>query len=205
MMHQHPPAPQACLEASEIIDFRSPSVQRKAAEIAARSGSASEIIEKSFIFVRDGIAHSVDCGGTAVTCSASEALRVGEGLCYAKAHLLAALLRANGIAACFCYQLLGFEDERDPHRVLHGLNAVWLADRRVWRRLDARGDKPGVDARCCLSGPERLAFTVHPQFGEVDFPQIFAAPDPGVILALRTHASIAQLLPRLPQGLTPPA
>ena len=98
-MHQFYPAPQACLSESEIIDFRSAPVQRRAASLAAHCASEMELIEKTFIFVRDSIAHSVDCGGTAVTCSASEVLHVGQGLCYAKAHLLAALLRANGIAA----------------------------------------------------------------------------------------------------------
>ena len=95
---------------SEIIDFRSAPVQRKAASLVANCASEIELIEKTFIFVRDSIAHSVDCGGTAVTCRASEVLHVGQGLCYAKAHLLAALLRANGIAAGFCYQLLGFDE-----------------------------------------------------------------------------------------------
>ena len=101
MMHQQSPAPQACMSESEIIDFRSAPVQRKAASLAADCASEMELVEKTFVFVRDSIAHSVDCGGTAVTCSASEVLHVGQGLCYAKAHLLAALLRANGIAAGF--------------------------------------------------------------------------------------------------------
>lgn len=204
MMHQQPHAPQACMSESEIIDFRSAPVQRKAANLAAHCASELELIEKTFIFVRDSIAHSVDCGGTAVTCRASEVLQVGQGLCYAKAHLLAALLRANGIAAGFCYQLLGFEDEHDPHRVLHGLNAVWISERQVWRRLDARGNKPGVDAQFLPNGPEQLAFSVHPQCGEVDYPHIFAEPDPNVVLALRGYSTMAQLLPHLPQQLALP-
>ena len=189
---------------SEIIDFRSAPVQRKAASLVANYASELELIEKTFVFVRDSIAHSVDCGGTAVTCSASEVLHVGQGLCYAKAHLLAALLRANGIAAGFCYQMLGFDDERDPHRVLHGLNAVWISERQIWRRLDARGNKPGVDAQFLPEGPEQLAFTVHPQCGEVDYPYIFTEPDPNVVLTLRNHSSLAQLLPNLPQRLACP-
>ena len=115
------------------------------------------------------------------------------------------LLRANGIAAGFCYQLLGFEDEHDPHRVLHGLNAVWISERQVWRRLDARGNKPGVDAQFLPYGAERLAFTVHPQFGEVDYPHIFAEPDPGLVALLLAPIppTLDQVLPRLPQGLAP--
>ena len=207
-MHQIHPAPQACLGTSEIIDFHCPEVRTKAADLAAECVSELELIEKTYVFVRDGIAHSIDCGGMAVTCRASDVLRVGHGLCYAKAHLLAALLRANGIATDFCHQLLGLADEHDPQRVLHGLNAVWHADRQRWHRLDARGNKPGVDAQFLPHGPEQLAFAVHPQCGEVDYPHIFAEPDPGVVtLLLSPHIPQAQhtldrVLPRLPQGLS---
>ena len=204
MMHQIHPAPQACLGKSDIIDFHCPAVRHKAASLAAKCASEQEVIEKTYVFVRDGIAHSIDCGGTAVTCRASDVLRVGEGLCYAKAHLLAALLRANGIATGFCYQLLGLADKNDPQRALHGFNAVWLTDRLQWRRVDARGNKPGVDAQFLPHGPEQLAFTVHPQYGEVDYPQIFADPDPGLVallLAPLSPLTLAQVLPRLPQGL----
>ena len=135
MMHHLYPAPQACVNESEIIDFHCPVVRDKAASLAAESASELELIEKTYVFVRDRIAHSIDCGGTAVTCRASEVLRTAEGLCYAKSHLLAALLRANGIAAGFCYQLLGLKDEHDQQRALHGLNAVWLKDRQTWRRM----------------------------------------------------------------------
>ena len=202
MMHQLYPPPQACMSESEIIDFHCPAVRDKAASLAAESASELELIEKTYVFVRDRIAHSIDCGGTAVTCRASEVLRTAEGLCYAKSHLLAALLRANGIATGFCYQLLGLKDEHDPQRALHGLNAVWLKDRQTWRRMDARGNKPGVDARFTPDGPEQLAFTVHPQCGEADYPCIFTRPDPGVVAALQAYNSMAQLLPNLPKGLT---
>ena len=205
MMHQIPPAPQAYLGKSDIIDFHCPAVRTKAASLAAQCTSELELIEITYAFVRDDIAHSIDCGGTAVTCRASDVLRVGEGLCYAKAHLLAALLRANGIATGFCYQLLGLADEHDPQHVLHGFNAVWLTDLQQWRRLDARGNKPGVNAQFLPYGAERLAFTVHPQFGEVDYPYIFAEPDPGVVALLLapTPTTLDQILPRLPQGLAP--
>ena len=205
MMHQSPPTPQAYLGKSDIIDFHCPAVCAKAASLAAQCTSELELIEITYVFVRDDIAHSIDCGGTAVTCRASDVLRVGEGLCYAKAHLLAALLRANGIATGFCYQLLGLADEHDPQHVLHGLNAVWLKDQQQWRRLDARGNKPGVDAQFLPYGAERLAFTVHPQFGEVDYPHIFAEPDPGLVALLLAPIppTLDQVLPRLPQGLAP--
>ena len=72
-----------------------------------------------------------------------------------------------------------------------------------WHRVDARGNKPGVDAQFLPHGPEQLAFAVHPQCGEVDYPHIFAEPDPGVIALLLAPipTTLDQVLPSLPQGL----
>ena len=92
-----------------------------------------------------------------VTLKASEVLQHGTGFCYAKSHLLAALLRANGIPAGLCYQRLSVNDTGAPW-CLHGLNAVFLED-IGWYRCDARGNRPGVTA--AFTPPvERLAFAV---------------------------------------------
>ena len=45
-----------------------------------------------------------------------------EGICYAKSHLLAAILRANLFPTGFCYQRLVLDDKTDSRFVLHGLN-----------------------------------------------------------------------------------
>ena len=90
-----------------------------------------------------------------VTCRASDVLKHGTGFCFAKSHLLAALLRANRIPAGFCYQRLS-RDENGPPFCLHGLNAVYLEE-HGWYRIDARGNKPGVDARFCPP-KEKLAY-----------------------------------------------
>jgi transglutaminase-like putative cysteine protease len=60
-----------------------------------------------------------------VTCKASDVLIHGTGYCYAKSHLLVALLRANGIPAGLCYQRLTIEND-GPSYCLRGLNAVYL-------------------------------------------------------------------------------
>src|SRR5215212_2227297 len=76
-------------------------------------------------WVRDRIAHTVDHGHDVVTYRASDVLREGTGFCFAKSHLLVALLRANGIRAGFAYQRLALDSE--PHAFcLHGLAAVDL-------------------------------------------------------------------------------
>ena len=133
-----------------------------------------------------------------VTCKASEVLREGQGICYAKSHLLAAILRCNGVPAGFCYQRLILDDVWFPHLVLHGLNAVFLEKR--WVRLDARGNKPGVYTRFSLK-QEMLAFHVRREKGEEDLQQIFAEPDKNVIHALTSHKNFKALWANLPTEL----
>ena len=108
------------------------------------------------------------------------------GLCYAKSHLLAALLRAEGIPTGLCYQRLV---DGDGH-VLHGLVAVYLDG--AWHRQDARGNKEGVDAQFCL-GTAKLAWPVDPAQGEVDYPQLFASPVAAVVDALRDATDVLAL------------
>ena len=129
-----------------------------------------------------------------MTCAASEALRHRTGYCYAKSHLLAALLRACGIPAALCYQRLRLDGPATPF-CLHGLNAVWL-EPFGWLRIDARGNKPGVDAR--FAPPhEHLAFPLlHP--GESDLPGFYPRPLPAVTHALRTAKGWDRLLTNLP-------
>ena len=191
------------LAPSPVIDFTNPIVATKACELCGDLTDPTAIAEACFLFVRDTIRHSADFQCNPVTCAASDVLRHGTGYCYAKAHLLVALLRACGLPAGLCYQRLLLDPEADQHRFcLHGLAAV-LLPQGGWYRIDPRGNKPGVDAQFLPDGPEQLAFTVHPQFGEVDYPHIFAEPDPGVIALLLAPipTTLDQVLPSLPQGL----
>lgn len=92
------------LESSEFIDWDEPEVLSKAIELSKDCSNSLEIAEKCFKFVRDEIKHSWDYRLDPVTCRASDALKHSTGYCYAKSHLLAALLRANNIPAGLCYQ-----------------------------------------------------------------------------------------------------
>ncbi|MGF1536669.1 MAG: transglutaminase family protein, partial [Elainellaceae cyanobacterium] len=159
------------LESSEVIDWRHPAILAQARELAA-SGTTTEAIAKAcFEWVRDEIHHSVDYQQNPVTCRASDVLAHGTGYCYAKSHLLAALLRANGIPAGLCYQRLSVNDQGAPY-CLHGLNAVQIPG--GWYRIDARGNRPEINAQ--FDPPhERLAFQL--QFPEeADFPAILPEP-----------------------------
>lgn len=161
------------------------------AEGASRS---VEIAKRCFEWVRDEIRHSHDHQLNPVTCTASEVLRHRTGYCYAKSHLLAALLRANGIPAGLCYQRLS-RDENGPPFCLHGLNAVHL-EGLGWYRVDPRGNRDEVDAQ--FTPPvERLAFAIGVP-GEMDLPGIHPDPLPVVMAALRTHRTWDALWEHLP-------
>lgn len=182
------------LESSEHIDWRQPEVMSKAASLANGLDLKEDIARACFAFVRDEINHSRDYQQNPVTCKASDVLKHGTGYCYAKSHLLAALLRANAIPAGLCYQRLTVENDQPPF-CLHGLNAVYL-EKHGWYRIDARGNKPGVNAE--FSPPvENLAYPIVSQ-GEADLPEIWAKPLSIVIKTLTTNKSYLDVAEHLP-------
>lgn len=182
------------LRATAIVDWQNPAVLAKSRELAVGVAGPSGISRRCFEWVRDEIQHSSDFHRNPVTCAASEVLQEGTGYCYAKSHLLAALLRANGIPAGFCYQRLSLHDDGAPYS-LHGLNAVHLPD-YGWYRMDARGNKPGVNAQ--FQPPvEQLAFRLNCREERL-FPEILPDPLPVVVSALRAHTTWDDMLKNLP-------
>lgn len=185
---------QRYLAPSKYIDFEHRDIMSLARRLTQDSSAELDIVQRCFEFVRDEIRHSYDFKLNPVTCKASDALRHKTGYCYAKSHLLAALLRANGIAAGLCYQRLSVGDSGAPY-CLHSLNAVYLKD-FGWYRVDARGNKPGVHAQ--FSPPhEILAFSIKEE-QERDFPEIWAEPLPIVIEVLERYDRYDQVLANLP-------
>ena len=65
-------------------------------------------------------------------------LEAGHGICFAKSHLLAALLRCKSVPTGYCFQKLILDDETAPILVYHGLNGVYIKELKKWIRLDAR-------------------------------------------------------------------
>lgn len=184
------------LESSEIIDCESKEISALSQEIAARSTDKTDFIKNAYEYVRDKISHTNDIGADAVTYKASEVLREGHGVCYAKSHLLAAILRCQDVPTGICYQALILDDDDPkPYLVLHALNAVYIQDK--WIRLDARGNKEGVDAQFSMD-EEKLAFPIRPEKGETDFPTIYAVPDENVIRALINNKNAQSLWRNLP-------
>ncbi|THA76845.1 transglutaminase family protein [Streptomyces sp. A0642] len=196
---QQTPDISAYLAADDAIDHEHPLVRDTAARLRSGTVDAYSYAEAAYCFVRDTIPHSADSGDMRVSWRASDVLATRNGICHAKSHALAALLRAEGIPAALCYQALA-EDDGTPG-VVHGLIAVRLPGRDRWSRLDARGNQPaGVDARFSLD-EEKLAWPVRPELHEVDYPTLYAAPHPAVLRGLRTAADREELWRALPTAL----
>jgi len=182
------------LESSQYIDWQQPEVLNKAKLLAGDSKDKEQIAKACFTFVRDEIKHSWDYQLNPVTCMASDVLKYGTGYCYAKSHLLAALLRANKIPAGLCYQRLMVSDDKPPF-CLHGLNAIYL-QKYGWYRVDARGNKADVTAEF-IPPVEKLAYPIVTD-GEIDLPEIWAQPLPVVIEALENGTDYLQVSENLP-------
>ncbi len=174
------------LRPTEWIDSDHPAVRARAAELLAADGADVETARAAFEFVRDEIPHSWDIQSRRVARRASEVLEYRTGICYAKSHLLAALLRASGLPSGLSYQKLTLGETPKTGYAVHALNTVFLPSIGRWIRLDARGNKPGVDAQFSLD-EERLAFCVRPLFGERDFGGNFADPPLCITETLRRH------------------
>ncbi|MBY6212472.1 transglutaminase family protein [Microbulbifer agarilyticus] len=185
---------QAYLQHTPIIDWQHPDIVALAADLKCPSGAKFGTARNSFEFVRDEIRHSGDIALNPVTCRASDVLSAGTGFCFAKSHLLAALLRANDIPAGFSYQRL-LLDKASARFCLHGLNSVYL-ERYGWFRVDARGNKPGITAEF-IPPEERLAYTPSAE-GERDLPEVYADPLPQVIQLLQSQHSCAAVTENLP-------
>jgi transglutaminase-like putative cysteine protease len=181
----------------DVVDYNYPLIKNKEKELFSGSFHEIEIVQIAFAYVRDAIHHSFDIESSRITCKASEVLHFEEGICYAKSNLLAALLRSKGIPAGFCYQRLTKGDTPDTGYCIHALNAVYLGSLGRWIRLDARGNKEGVNAQFSVE-EEKLAFPIREKYDEQDYPVIYAQPNANTITALRRNADCQMLLNNLP-------
>ena len=174
------------LSVSKYINWKDNSILSKADEFKLKYADEVSLIKVIYEFVRDEIKHSWDVQDKRVTKSATEVLEQGVGICWAKANLLAALLRACGIPTGICYQRLTLGDVPETGFCIHALNAVYIKSLDRWIRLDARGNKSGVDAQFDLE-QERLAFPVRKDLGEVDYGIIYANPSDKLMQVLEEN------------------
>jgi len=213
------------LRPTEVVDFQHPEVSKLACLLREGCKDTVELAQKTFVYVRDEIHHSADLAAKLMTqgavttlademvphlpaelaakpmpCKASEVLLAKEGICFSKAHLLAALLRHNGIPAGFCYQRFRLYEDLSAPFIFHGLNALFLQELGRWVRVDARGNKSGVDAQFSLEA-EQLAFKVVPELDEKDFATVYADPPPGILRAFQACPVFGQLWKNIPSSL----
>lgn len=182
------------LENSEYIDFLENNIQFLAKKLANGCLNDEEIAKKCFLYVRDEIKHIGDYKLDFKSVKASEVLKNKAGWCYAKSHLLAALLRANLIPTGLCYQHLSCGEYKENIFCLHGLNAIYLK-KYGWYKVDARGNKEGINAD--FTPPkEKLAFELGEN--EYDIEGIFDKPLDIVIEKLNKNDSYEKMMGDFP-------
>lgn len=189
------------LSASDVIDFKDEAIIALSNQLAGAVSNEIAYIKSAYEYVRDNISHSSDIGADMITCSATEVLKAGHGVCIAKSHLLAALLRCKSIPAGFCYQKMILEDKAEPVFVYHGLNGVYIREYDKWIRLDARGNKAGIDAQFSIE-EEKLAFTIRPEKGEEDDFFVYPEPDLNIVKKLRVSKTRKELWDHFPVKLS---
>lgn len=188
------------LKHDRVIDYDNKSIIELADVLFKKADNELDFIRKAYEFVRDNISYSADINEDVITCAASEVLKAGHGICFAKSHLLAALLRCKSVPTGFCYQKLILDDETSPVLIYHGLNGVYIKDYKKWIRLDARGNKVGVNAQFSIE-TEQLAFPIRSEMGEVDSFVIYPNPDIAVLEKLRKSKTRTELWENLPTEL----
>ncbi len=182
------------LEATEIIDYHDDAIQTLAQDLAQACRDDEAIAKKCYEWVRDTIRHSGDYKDNTTTYKASDVLKHQTGWCYSKAHLLAALLRANSIPTGFCYQRLSCSEYKPDIYCLHGLNWIYLK-KYGWYRVDCRGNKEGVDAQ--FTPPhEKLAFELGKN--EFDLLENLAEPLAVIVDALKKYKTYEEMICHFP-------
>lgn len=190
---------QKFLQATEYIDYNSEIIQNKALELFTENMSDTEKARIAYEFVRDEIPHSFDCNAKIITAKASDVLKYKTGICHAKANLLASLLRLEGIPTGFCFQRLTLLDDDSIGYGIHAYNAVFLENK--WIRLDARGNKEGVNAQFSMDEPV-LAFPVKADYDECFYKGIYAYSHMPSMQMLEKAKTIQYILDNIPDVVT---
>lgn len=183
------------LEASEFIDYLDQGIQDKTSELFLDGMNEVQRTKTAYEFVRDAIPHSFDSNAKIITVRASDVLRYRTGICHAKANLLAALLRSQGIPTGFCFQHITLLEDDSLGCCVHACNAVYCNHK--WVKLDVRGNKPGVNAQFSLSNPT-LAFPIREGYDEFFWKGIYATPHLPTMKMLENAKCLQDVLERMP-------
>jgi transglutaminase-like putative cysteine protease len=183
---------------TEQVDFFSPIIAEKAAQLFRQGQSDVEKAEIAYEFVRDEIPHSFDIKAKMITAKASDVLKYGTGICHAKANLLAALLRSQGIPAGFCFQHITLAADDSLGYCVHAYNAVYAGNH--WIKLDASGNTNGKNAQFSLGEP-MLAFPNRPEYDEYFWPGIYANPHGAAMKMLEKATTLQDIIDNIPDEL----
>lgn len=179
----------------EYIDFSSPVIIKKAGELFSQADNDVEKARIAYGFVRDEIPHSFDIKATIITAKASDVLIHKTGICHAKANLLAALLRAEGIPAGMCFQHITLAEDDKWGYAAHCYNAVFLNGK--WIKLDARGNTKGRNAQFSLDEPI-LAYPNRKEYDEYFWKGIYASPHMDTIKMLDNAKTSQDIIDNIP-------
>ncbi|MGJ8673115.1 transglutaminase-like domain-containing protein [Rubritalea sp.] len=184
---------EAFLQFDEIVSVNH-AIREKTEEIVQGIESDASKARAIFKWVRDTIPHTKDIEGDIVTCSAIDVFEQGTGICFAKSHLVAVMMRLEGIPCGFCYQLFENDLSSTPNSMaLHGLNAVFLESTSQWHKIDPRGNRDDIRGEFS-TGDEILAFPAMLFMDDC----VYAKPLQSVVDGLREASDIASLWPHLP-------
>ena len=72
------------LKEDNVIDYGNEIITQLADALYEEADGEVEYIKKAYEFVRDNVSHSADINENVLTCSASQVLKAGHGICFAK-------------------------------------------------------------------------------------------------------------------------
>lgn len=188
------------LERTAVVDFDSEDVRVLANNLAPYNCNDIEKVRAVFEYIQANIPHTFNTDRKEVACKASDAIRLGHGICYAKANLVAALLRYMNVPTGFCYQKYRMEGTPDSKFVLHCMNAVYLKDKGRWARIDVRTPDEDFDPRFKPYEDSGI-YPIDPSMGEEEYPDIYVCPHPATIEALKKSKDAVRLHDSLPQDI----
>lgn len=183
------------LQENEYIDYSSPLIIEKTKQLFKQINTDVEKARVAYEYVRDEIPHSFDIKANTITAKAADVLKYQTGICHAKANLLAALLRTQGIPTGMCFQHLTLLDDDSLGYCVHCYNAMYVNNR--WIKVDARGNTNGKSAQFSLDNPI-LAFPNRKKYNEFFWPGIYANPHKETMLMLDNATCLQDVLDNIP-------
>ena len=180
------------------IDYFKTNIQECMSVLFTGAQNDLEKAKAAYLYVRDEIPHSFDCKATVITAKASDVLLHRTGICHAKANLLAALLRPQGIPVGFRFQHITLLDDDSMGYCVHCYNAIYLENR--WIEVDARGNTNGINAQFSTEEPV-LAFPNRPQYDEFVWKGVFAVPHSKTMRMLEASKTIQDVMKKLPDDI----